>query len=439
METERILNKLGVVELNAMQDETIHAFRHSDKDLILLSPTGSGKTLAYLLPLAEAVDASSENVQALVVVPGRELALQAATVLNTMQCGVKALAVYGGRPAMDEHRMLREVKPQIIFGTPGRLNDHLHKGNIPSLGIIYLFIDEFDKCLEMGFRGEMKKLAHALPNVRRRMLISATDAPEIPDFISLGRSRIINCLDSEEQIPERVTVNVVRSPEKDKLKTLDRLLRCLGEKSSLVFVNHRESVERVAFFLRGQGFVLSSFHGGLDQKERESELYKFINGSANVMVSTDLASRGLDIPDVANIIHYHLPESEDSYVHRVGRTARWDKTGNAFFIVAPGEQVPDYVEAELSDYVPEVGSKPVPKPLMATLYIGKGKKDKISKHDLVGFLCKQGGLDGSDIGRIDVKERFCYAAVNRSKIAFLVGRVRNVQIKGVRTIIEVVR
>ena len=157
------------------------------------------------------------------------------------------------------------------------------------------------------------------------------------------------------------------------------------------------------------------------------------------MVSTDLASRGLDIPDVANIIHYHLPESEDSYVHRVGRTARWDKTGNAFFIVAPGEQVPDYVEAELSDYVPEVGSKPVPKPLMATLYIGKGKKDKISKHDLVGFLCKQGGLDGSDIGRIDVKERFCYAAVNRSKIASLVGRVRNVQIKGVRTIIEVVR
>ena len=429
MDTERMLSKLGVVELNGMQEETIHAFRHSDKDLILLSPTGSGKTLAYLLPLAETVDASSENVQALVVVPGRELALQAATVLNTLQCGVKALAVYGGRPTMDEHRMLREVKPQIVFG----------KGNIPSHSILYLFIDEFDKCLEMGFRSEMKKLAHELPCVRRRMLISATDAPEIPDFISLGRSRIINCLDSEEQIPERVTVNVVRSPEKDKLKTLDRLLRSIGEKSSLVFVNYRESVERVAFFLRGQGFVLSAFHGGLDQKERESELYKFINGSANVMVSTDLASRGLDIPDVANIIHYHLPESEESYVHRVGRTARWDKTGNAFFVVAPGEQVPDYVEAELSDYVPEAGSKPVPKPLMATLYIGKGKKDKISKHDLVGFLCKQGGLDGSDIGRIDVKERFCYVAVNRSKIASFISQVRNVQIKGVRTIIEVVR
>ena len=196
MDTERMLSKLGVVELNGMQEETIHAFRHSDKDLILLSPTGSGKTLAYLLPLAETVDASSENVQALVVVPGRELALQAATVLNTLQCGVKALAVYGGRPTMDEHRMLREVKPQIVFGTPGRLNDHLHKGNIPSHSILYLFIDEFDKCLEMGFRSEMKKLAHELPCVRRRMLISATDAPEIPDFISLGRSRIINCLDS---------------------------------------------------------------------------------------------------------------------------------------------------------------------------------------------------------------------------------------------------
>ena len=198
-------------------------------------------------------------------------------------------------------------------------------------------------------------------------------------------------------------------------------------------------MERVANYLREQGFVVSSFHGGMEQKEREDALYRFSNGSANVLVSTDLASRGLDIPNIDSIIHYHLPESEERYIHRVGRTARWDAKGNAFFLLAPGEDVPEYVNGRVEEYaMPDDVPAPA-QPRMATLYIGKGKKDKLSKGDIVGFLCKKGGLQASDIGHIDVKERYTYVAVVKQKVAHVLRQTAGEKIKGIKTILEEVR
>lgn len=441
MKTQQILDKLNIHSLNAMQEATADALLHSDKDVVVLSPTGSGKTLAYLLPLVERIDASSDNVQVVVLVPGRELALQSATVLGDMGSGLRAMSLYGGRPAMDEHRQMRLVKPQIVFSTPGRLNDHLDKGNILADAIQTLVIDEFDKCLEMGFRDEMEAIVRKLPALRRRILLSATEAVEIPRFVQMGRTLKLDYLIADEQVPERVGVFTVESPEKDKLQTLKTLLLAFGSQSSIVFLNYRESVERTADYLRGEGFYVSSFHGGLEQKEREAALYQFSNGSANILVSTDLASRGLDIPDVDNIIHYHLPESEEGYVHRVGRSARWNKLGRAFFILAPGEQVPAYVQADIHRF--PLSEQPlgtaIPQPRMATVYIGKGKKDKISKGDIVGFLCKTGGLTSGDIGRIDVKDRYAYAAVSREKLAMVISNTRGAKIKGIKTLCEVVK
>jgi superfamily II DNA/RNA helicase len=333
------------------------------------------------------------------------------------------------------------VKPQIVFSTPGRLNDHLDKGNILADAIQTLVIDEFDKCLEMGFRDEMEAIVRKLPALRRRILLSATEAVEIPRFVQMGRTLKLDYLIADEQVPERVGVFTVESPEKDKLQTLKTLLLAFGSQSSIVFLNYRESVERTADYLRGEGFYVSSFHGGLEQKEREAALYQFSNGSANILVSTDLASRGLDIPDVDNIIHYHLPESEEGYVHRVGRSARWNKQGRAFFILAPGEQVPAYVQADIHRF--PLSEQPlgtaIPQPRMATVYIGKGKKDKISKGDIVGFLCKTGGLTSGDIGRIDVKDRYAYAAVSREKLAMVISNTRGAKIKGIKTLCEVVK
>lgn len=435
---DRILNKLGI-SLNEMQQEAFQSIAHGNKDVVVLSPTGSGKTLAYLLPLSQLVDAGDDEPQAIVVTPGRELALQSSTVLKDMGSGLRAMACYGGRAAMDEHRVLKQVRPQIIFGTPGRLNDHLSKGNFSPYHIKYLVIDEFDKCLEMGFQDEMGRLIASLPYLERHFLLSATEAEEIPRFVHMGRVETIDYRMDEEQVPERIRIYQVKSPQKDKLETLAQLLLSLGDESSIVFLNYRDSVERTNEFLRSRGFATSAFHGGLEQHEREDALYKFSNGSANIFVSTDLGARGLDIPDIDNIIHYHLPECEDSYIHRVGRTARWEATGKAFFLLGPSEDIPSYVDAEVEDY--EIPSDlPAPaKPRMATIYIGKGKKDKISKGDIVGYLCKIGQLQSSEIGKIDVKDRYAYVAVSRTKLKQVLKLTAGQKIKGIKTVIEEVR
>lgn len=435
---DKILDKLGI-QLNPMQEETMHAVLHGNKDVVVLSPTGSGKTLAYLMPLVQLIDPKVDEPQLVVVTPGRELALQSTEVLKSMGTGLRTMACYGGRAAMDEHRVMNKVLPQVIFGTPGRLTDHLNKGNFSAEHVKYLVIDEFDKCLEMGFQDEMGRLIASLPYLERHFLLSATEAEEIPRFVHMSRVETIDYRMDEEQVPERIRIYQVKSPQKDKLETLAQLLLSLGDESSIVFLNYRDSVERTNEFLRSRGFATSAFHGGLEQHEREDALYKFSNGSANIFVSTDLGARGLDILDIDNIIHYHLPECEDSYIHRVGRTARWEATGKAFFLLGPSEDIPSYVDAEVEDY--EIPSDlPAPaKPRMATIYIGKGKKDKISKGDIVGYLCKIGQLQSSEIGKIDVKDRYAYVAVSRTKLKQVLKLTAGQKIKGIKTVIEEVR
>ena len=435
----KILEKLHISELNDMQLESINAILETNNDVVILSPTGTGKTLAYLLPITQLIDASKDAVLAIVIVSGRELALQSDTVLKNMGAGLRSAGCYGGRPAMDEHKTLKQVKPHMVFGTPGRLNDHIDKGNISPYSINCLVIDEFDKCLEMGFHDEMARLIKKLPGIRRRILVSATEAEQIPNFVHLNHAERINYLIDEEQVTDRVTLYEVRSSTKDKLETLTKLLRSLGDSSSIVFLNYRDGVERTADFLRRNGFSVSSFHGGMEQKMREDALYKFSNGSSNIFVSTDLASRGLDIPDIDNIIHYHLPQGENGYIHRVGRTARWKAEGNAYFILGPEEYIPEFVEGDVEiKEIPEELPEPA-LPRMATIYIGKGKKDKLSKGDIVGYLCKKGGLESSEIGRIDVKDRYTYAAVIRRKVNQVLKLTQGEKIKGVKTIVEIVK
>ncbi|MBF1472197.1 DEAD/DEAH box helicase [Prevotella pallens] len=438
MKLNEVIEKLDIT-LNEMQEATSKAILHSNKDVIVLSPTGSGKTYAYLLPLIELLDPTKDEVQAVVLVPGRELAKQSANVVQNIKSGLRVMALYGGRPTMDEHREMRNVKPQIVFATPGRLNDHLDKENFESKTIQWLIIDEFDKCLEMGFQQEMQEVVDKLPMVRRRILLSATEADSIPKFINIGSNICIDYRNNEDETSNRVQLNTVYSTKRDKLETLSDLLKYLGDKSSIVFLNYRESVIRTAIYLQEEGFSVSIFHGGLEQKEREAMLYQFSNGSTNILVSTNLGARGLDIPDVDNIIHYHFPENEDEYIHRVGRTARWDKCGNIYFLLGPDEQLPNYINQkvdvmELPDVLPTI--KPA---RMSTLYIGKGKKDKISKGDIVGFLCKKAGVERMDIGKIDVMPRFSYVAVSRTKISQILKMTKGEKIKGISTVVEEVK
>lgn len=434
----KAFRKLGVESLNDMQKATAKAMQAGKGDVVVLSPTGTGKTLAYLLPLVEMINPENDNVQAVVIVPGRELALQSQQVLAAVGA-VRGMACYGGRTAMEEHRTLKQLRPQVVFATPGRLNDHLAKGNISADDVHLLIIDEFDKCLDMGFENEMRTALASLPQVKRRVLLSATNSPRIPLFVENAKLECIDFVGEAEKVKQRIAVYEVKSDSKDKLDTLHRLLLAFNGESTIVFLNHRESVERTNAFLVEQGFVTSLFHGGLEQDAREAALYRFANGSANVLVCTDLASRGLDIDDVQHIVHYHLPETADAYTHRIGRTARWNKLGNGYFILSEGERIPEYVDSEVQPFALPSANGKAQMPRMATLYIGKGKKDKISKGDILGFLCKKGHLNNDDIGRIDVKERYAYVAVSRNKVKRLLADVAGEKIKGVKTIVEEVK
>jgi len=428
--------RLGIEFLNPMQQEMLQEVRR-EHQIVLLSPTGSGKTLAYLLPLLQLLDSNKETLQALVLVPSRELAIQTVDVVKRICSDARVMACYGGRPAMDEHRQMNGLHPHLIVATPGRILDHIRKQNINPLSVFNLVIDEFDKCLELGFQEDMEAIIRELTSVDRRILLSATDCPSIPDFVGTSDYCRLSYLDEEEPCSDRVSIRSVFSPEKDKLSTLKRLLCTLGVQKSLVFANHRQSVERIGAYLASEGVMADVFHGGMEQRDRERALYRFINGSCNIFVCTDLASRGLDIPDVDNIIHYHLPIDEDSYIHRNGRTARWENVGNAYLLLGPEEVLPEYVQLTDGEFILPA-KLPLPSlPSWTTIYVGKGKKDKISRGDILGFLTKTGGLEGKQIGRIDVLPNWSYVAVQRSVVKILLPRIKGQKIKGIKTIFAI--
>ena len=431
------LEKLAITSLTPMQEAALNTSREA-KEVILLSPTGTGKTLAYLLPLIERLNEGPACVQAMVIVPSRELALQIETVLKTMRLPWKAMSVYGGRAAMDEHRTMKGLQPTIIIGTPGRLNDHLEKGNIDATTISTLVIDEFDKCLELGFQSEMQQVIDKLPAVKHRYLTSATDMDELPTFTGMRRAVKLDYLSATEN-DAKVHTYIVHSESKDKLHTLYKLLCTFEDGQAIVFLNHREAVDRVATYLREQKLYFEAYHGGMEQEVRERALYKFRCGSSNVLISTDLAARGLDIPEVRHIIHYHLPGSEEGYIHRTGRTARWNAEGSSYLILHSEEHAPEYLPDEVTEYpLPERVGRPAP-PVWSTLYIGKGKKDKINKVDIAGFLYKKGGLTREDVGPIDVHDYYAYVSVSRSKVRQLLTLIANEKIKGMKTRIEVAK
>lgn len=438
--------------LTPMQ-EAAHAAIRQSKNVMLLSPTGSGKTLAFLLPLLEMMDAGRDCVQAVVVVPTRELAQQIEAVfrdqIREQHLNLRGMALYGGRPTMDEHRTLREVKPQVVFATPGRLIDHIEKGNMTTELARLLVVDEYDKCLELGFRDEMDHITAIFRRCPQLVLTSATafDAEgeegqgSEPARLLTGREiETLYFLDAQAELKERLTVNVVPSPAKDKLETLARLLSRLGTEQSIVFVAHRESAERIGKYLAGEKFAAVVYHGGMEQERRERALYRYRSGAATILVSTDLAARGLDIPTVRHIVHYHLPLDEATFTHRTGRTARWEATGAAYLIVGPEERVPEFVdEASAVNFNVDNVRIHARQPQWTLLYIGRGKKDKLSRADILGFLCKKGGLTSQQIGRIDLAAHAAYVAVERTAVKGLLQQIAGEKIKNMRTIIEPIR
>ena len=427
---EKACRNLNIDSLNGMQKQMLETAQRPH-DIILLSPTGSGKTLAFLLPVLQRIDPRAAGVQALVLVPSRELALQIESVLRKIAAGIKIVCCYGGHSVREESKSLA-VAPALIIGTPGRIADHLRRGRLSLDTLDTLVLDEFDKCLALGFHDEMKEIIAPLKEVKKKILTSATDSESLPAFTALKRPVKLDFLGSrksEENPTARLSLYRIDSPEKDKLDTLLVLLRKLKPGLTLIFCNQRESVARVQQFLTDRGIIAEAFHGGMEQADRERALCKFRNRSSYICVSTDLAARGLDISEVKYIIHYHLPVDLESFTHRNGRTARMHAEGEAFMIVGPTEQLPEYAR-QATAFRLDPTANLLQTPPMATLHFAAGKKEKISKGDIVGFLTQKGGLTADEIGLIEVKDHYCYVAVARDKAHETLCRLRDEKIKG---------
>ena len=432
---ENILLNLQIDALNEMQLAALEASK-TNKDFILLSATGSGKTLAFLLPILENIEEENKNTQALIIVPSRELAIQIEHVFKKMGTGNKITSCYGGHKRETEENNLIQP-PAVIVGTSGRLCDHIRRGNITVDSITTLVLDEFDKSLELGFREEMNFILGSLKNIQKKILTSATEAVEIPDFIGLKDPVRLNYLTGEEE--KALAIKTVTSEDKDKSTTLFKLICYLGNRSTIVFCNHREAVERTSSLLSEKGIHNEFYHGGMEQQERDSALCKFRNGTTNVLVTTDLASRGLDIPNIRYIVHYHLPLNEDAFVHRNGRTARMDASGTAILIIGPEENLPPYIHEEVEPItLPEENILPE-KPKWATLFIAAGKKDKVNKIDIVGFLSNKGELKKEDIGLIEVKDFFSFVAIRKVKMNNVLHLIKDQKIKNKKVKMEVAK
>ncbi len=439
MERNIILTNLGFEALTEMQEKAYETIK-SGKNTTLLSPTGTGKTLAYLLPIVEKIKVEQNVLQVVIILPSRELALQSNEVFQRMKLKeIRSICLYGGRPTINEHRQIREIKPQLIFATPGRLLDHIEKDNIFTGAVHTLIIDEFDKCLELGFQEDMDKIIRKLPHIKQRIFTSATNIEEIPDFAfpekRAKESTILNYLTTTENSEAKSELYVIKSPSKDKLETLGRLLSSFRGEPSIVFVAYRESVARILAYLKENKTSCVDYHGGQEQEVRERNLYRFRAGSVNVLVATDLAARGLDIPEVRHVVQYHLTNKEEEFIHRSGRTARWDNTGSNYLLIGPEENIPDYIKEYKNLDVSDTTIKAYA-PLWSSLYIGRGKKDKLSKGDILGFLCKKGNLKSTEIGRIDITSHQSYVAVKRNKVKQLLQMISGEKIKGMKTLIE---
>ena len=436
IQPQNILTNLEIEKLNEMQVIAQNAII-SDNNVLLLSPTGSGKTLAFLLPVFEMLKPEILSVQCLILVPSRELGLQIEQVWKKMGTDCKVNICYGGHSIDTEIKNLSNP-PAVLIGTPGRIKDHIERGTFRLDKIETLILDEFDKSLQLGFHEEMSFIIGKLPKLNKRVLVSATSDVEIPRYTGVVNPTILDFIPEEEESSNLYT-KIVISKEKDKIESLFHLLCSLNSEAALVFCNHREAAERISELLNEKGVCATYYHGGMDQDERERALIMFRNGSVNYLITTDLAARGLDIPEMNHVIHYQLPSKEGEFTHRNGRTARMLATGTAYIILNESEKKPDYLDSS-AKILKVRNSEILPKsPEFQTIYISGGKKNKLNKFDIVGFFSQKGKLERGDLGLIEVKDFISFAAVKANKVQDFLDLIKEEKMKGKKFKIEVAR
>ena len=335
---KKAIDEMGFEKLTPIQESAIPEAL-GGSDLIGQAQTGSGKTIAFAIPVLERIFIPDRSPQAIILCPTRELCMQVASEIEKVGSKIKklkVLAVYGGQPIGKQTRVLKKGV-HVVVGTPGRVIDHINRGNLDLIGIERVVLDEADEMLEMGFREDIETILASTPHQRQTLLFSATIPKEIRHIAEKYQKnpKFIKISDRKRNIP-KITQYAFRCDIKDKFNGLIRLLEAYDVKLALIFCNTKKSVNFVTKHLKDD-FRVDSIHGDMTQQTRDKVMNKFRNGNINILVATDVAARGLDIDNVDFIINYDVPQNIDDYIHRIGRTARAGKKGFAFTLVSKDE------------------------------------------------------------------------------------------------------
>ncbi len=434
------LETLGYESMTPIQEQSLpHIMK--GMDVIGQGKTGSGKTAAFGLGMLEKLDVKRFRIQSLVLCPTRELADQVAKEIRKLARtihNIKVLTLCGGMPFGPQIGSL-EHGAHIIVGTPGRIEEHVIKGTLNLENLNLLVLDEADRMLDMGFQPALDNIVKYSPEDRQTLLFSAT----FPNKIKYISERIMTkpIMVKVESTHDESTIAqhfYKVSDNEERMQALRLLLLEHQPESSVVFCNTKKDAQLVADKLVSYGFTTLALHGDLEQRDRDQTLIRFSNKSANVLVATDVAARGLDIADLDAVINFHIALDTEVHVHRIGRTGRAGSKGLAFSLFSDKESykvslLEDYLDTKIvGEQLPDMNtlSNPVMRPAMITLQIDGGKRDKVRPGDLLGALTGENGIKGDQVGKINVSQNFSYVAVKLAAHKVALKKLESGKIKG---------
>jgi len=427
------LDTLGYKIMTPIQ-EMVLPIVLEDRDVVARAKTGSGKTAAFGIPIIDAIDTKKYNPQVLILSPTRELADQIAKELRRIaryRENLKILTLCGGTPLRPQVASLQRGA-HILIGTPGRVQDHLSRESIYLKDIKKLVLDEADRMLDMGFYDEIKKIISNLPRDRQSMLFSAT----YPDNIKTLAQEILKDpkMIEVDTIHKDSVIDEISFEVEDKDSAILSILKSYKPQSTIIFCNTKADTIALSDYLQDRGFASLDLQGDLDQRERYETLLKFTNGSAKILVATDVASRGLDVKDISLVVNYDLPHDAEVYTHRIGRTARAGSEGIAITLYTKRQfhKREEIAPNALLSYIDRLSTDKrfVIKPEKSTICIDGGKKSKLRAGDILGALSKEIGIPGDHIGKIDIFERQSYVAIDNVSINSAFDGLRKGKIKG---------
>lgn len=416
----RAITEMGFEQPSPIQAKAIPVILEG-KDIVGQAQTGTGKTAAFGIPLLQMIDTKDKNLQALVLAPTRELAIQIAEEmrkLSKFSHGIKILPIYGGQ---DITKQIRSLKGgiQVVIGTPGRVMDHMRRHTLKMEHVKMVVLDEADEMLNMGFREDIETILTAIPEERQTILFSATMPRPIMDIARKFQknSEIIKVVKKELTVP-KIEQYYYEVKRRNKNEVLSRLLDIYAPKLSLVFCNTKKGVDELVEDLKGRGYFAEGLHGDMKQQQRDRVMKRFRSGQADILVATDVAARGIDVDDVEAVFNYDLPQDDEFYVHRIGRTGRAGRQGKAFNFVF-GKEI-----YKLRDIQRYCKTKIVAKPIPSVHDVQSTKIEKvlnqvadvIENEDLETFITYiEDRVNQDDITSIDVAAALLKLAIGQGE------------------------